>query len=131
MGILSGPGQAEQRRLKIWWAGQGRAVKNWKWDGMGRAAAHEMWSLYGPLRPALEADHVFWQAGPDRCPWDPVYYTATTLTFTVPMRPPTCFDGPARAVAHEMWCTAATATTCSGVPGSLSAKTSNVRTMHF
>ena len=34
--------------------------------------------------------------------------TATTMTSTVPMRPPTCFDGPARAVAHEMWCTTAT-----------------------
>ena len=52
----------------------------------------------------------------------------TTRTSTVPMRPPTCFDGPARTVVHEMWCTTATTTTFFGVPGSLSAKNSYVRT---
>ena len=30
-----------------------------KFDEPGRAAAHEMWALYGPLRPAHEAAHVF------------------------------------------------------------------------
>ena len=71
-------------------------------DGPARTAAHEM-----------------------RCT------TATTSpTSTVLMRPPTCFDGPARVVADEMWCTTAT-TTFLGVRGSLSAKNSYVRTMHF
>ena len=40
------------------------------------------------------------------------------------------FDGPARAVAHEMWCTTATTTTFLGVAGSLSAINSYVRAMH-
>ena len=62
--------------------------------------------------------------------WCTIATTTTTTTSTVPMRPPTCFDGPARAVAHEMWCTTATTTTFFGVPGSLSAKNSYVRTMH-
>ena len=37
-----------------------------KFDGPGRAAAHEMWALYGPLRLAHEAAHVFGRVGPDR-----------------------------------------------------------------
>ena len=46
----------------------------------------------------------------------------TTATSTVPMRPPTYFDGPARAVAYDMWCTTATTTTFVGVPRSFSTK---------
>ena len=72
-------------------------------DAPARTAAHEMWCTIA----------------------------TTPTTSTVPMRSPTCFDGPARAVAHEMWCTTATTTTFLGVPGSLSAKNSYVRTMHF
>ena len=30
-----------------------------KFDGPGRAAAREIWPLYGPLRPAHQAAHVF------------------------------------------------------------------------
>ena len=74
-------------------------------DGPARTAAHEMW-----------------------CTTDT---TTITTTSTVPMRPPKCFDGPARAVASEMWCTIAATTIILGVPGSLSAKSSYVRTMHF
>ena len=44
------------------------------------------------------------------------------MTSTVPMRPRTHFNGPARAVAHEMWCTTAATAIFFGVPGSLSAK---------
>ena len=71
-------------------------------DGPARTAAHEVWCT-----------------------------VATTTTSTVPMRPPTCFDGPARTVAHEMWCTTATTTTFWVMPRSLSAKKSDVCTMHF
>ena len=39
-----------------------------KLDRPFRAADHEMWVLYGPLRPAHEAAHVFSRAG------DVVYY---------------------------------------------------------
>ena len=56
---------------------------------------------------------------------------SATTTSTAPMRPPTHFDGPARAVAHEMWFTTATTKTFFSVPGSLSAKNSYERTMHF
>ena len=73
-------------------------------DGPARTAAHDMWCSIA---------------------------TTTTTAFTVPMRPPTFFDGPARAVAHEIWCTTATPTTFWGVPGSLFAKNSYIRTMHF
>ena len=67
---------------------------------------------------------MFLWAGPDRCAHEIWCFTATTnTTSTVPTRPPTCFDGLARAVAHDMWFTIATTTTCLGVPGSLSAKT--------
>ena len=72
--------------------------------------------------PARTAAHETWCA---------TATITTTTTSTVPMRPPTCFDGPARAVAHEMQCTTATTTFFLGVPGSLSAKSSYVRTMHF
>ena len=50
-------------------------------DGPGRAAAHDMWALYGPLCPTHEAAHVF-----------------------------TVFYGPARTAAHEMWGITATTT---------------------
>ena len=30
-----------------------------KYDMPGRAAAHDMWALYGLLRPAYDAAHVF------------------------------------------------------------------------
>ena len=72
-------------------------------DGPARTATHEMWCITA----------------------------TTTTTSTVLMRPPTCFDGPARAVAHDTWFTTATTTTFFGVPGSLSAKNSYFRTMHF
>ena len=72
-------------------------------DGPARTAAHEMWCITA----------------------------TTTVTSTAPMRPPTCFDGPAWGVAHEMRFTAAPTTTFLGVSGSLSAKNSYVRTMHF
>ena len=72
-------------------------------DGAARTAAHEIWCATA----------------------------TTTVTPTVPMRPPTCFDWPARAVAHGMWCTTATTTTFWGVSGSLSAENRYVRTMHF
>ena len=80
------------------------------YDGPARTAA-------GPARTAA---HNMW------C------ITVTTITTsTVAMRTPTCFDGPAGAVAHEMWFTTATTTTFLGVLGSLSAKNSYVRPMHF
>ena len=72
-------------------------------DGPARTTAHEMWYITA----------------------------AAAMTSTVLMRPLTCFHGPALAVAHDMWFTTATTTTCLGVPGSLSAKNSNVRMMHF
>ena len=40
------------------------------------------------------------------------------------------FDGPARAVARDTWCTTATTTSFLGVPGSLSVKNRYVRTVH-
>ena len=104
-----------------------------KFDGPGRAAAHEMWALYGPLR----AERSMWRPmcydGPTRTAAHEMWCATATITTTstVPMRPPTCFDGPARAVTHEMWYTTATTTTLLGVPGSLFAQNSYVRTMHF
>ena len=56
---------------------------------------------------------------------------STTTASTVLIRSPTWFDGPARAVAYDMWCATTIATTFFGVPGSLSAKTSYVRAIHF
>ena len=111
------------------WVGAPPILGNF--DGPGRAAAHEMWALYGPLRPAHEAAYMF--DGPARTAAHEMLCTAatTTTTSTVPMRPPTCFDGPARAVAHEIWCTTATNTTFWGVPGSFSGKNSYVCAMHF
>ena len=41
------------------------------------------------------------------------------------------FNGPARAVARDMWCTTATTTTFLGVVESLSVKNIYVCTMHF
>ena len=45
-------------------AGLGRADNVEKL--IGRAAAHEMWALYGLPRPVHEAAHVFSRAGPGR-----------------------------------------------------------------
>ena len=45
-----------------------------KYDGPGRAVAHEMWALYGPLHPAHDAAHVFSWAGPGRGPRCGVLY---------------------------------------------------------
>ena len=73
---------------------------------MGRAAAHDMCAVYGPLPPAHEAAHVFSRAGPDRGPRDEVYYCYyyhySSTKSTLPVRRPMCFHGPARAVAHAM-----------------------------
>ena len=77
-----------------------------KFDGPGRAAAHEMWALYGPLRPAHEVAHrPVWAAIHEM--WCITANTASTSTTSIlPMRRSTCFHGPARAVAHAMWCPA-------------------------
>ena len=75
--------------------------------------------------PAWTDAHEMW------CTTAATTTTTTTTASTVPMRPPTCFDGPARAVAHEMWCTTTTTTSVLGAAGSLSAKDSYFRTMHF
>ena len=137
-----GLGRAAARPVIFWWAGSGRGPPSEKWmgragprltklkfDGPGRAAAHEMWTLYGPLRPAHEAAHVFWRTGPDRCPRDVVYdfycyycddvHRADEATHM--------FDGLARAVAHDML----QLLLLECVPESLCAKNSNVCTMHF
>jgi len=85
---MCGLSRAAAHPLEIWWP----IIS--KFDGPGWAAAHEMWALYGPHRPAHEAAHVF--DGPAwivaREMW---CTTAATATSTVPMGPPMCF-GPGR-----------------------------------
>ena len=104
MGRLSGPGRAPAMRCGLYMGRSARPMRRPVcFDGPARTAAHEMWCT-----------------------------TATTsTTSTAPMRPPACFYGPARAVVHELWCTTAATTTFLGVPGSLSAKNNDVRTMYF
>ena len=89
-------------------SGPVRAVKIRKCDhllkigGPGRAAAHEMWALYGPLHPAHKAAHVFSRAGPAATNEMRCTTATTTTTSILPMTRPTCFHGLARAAAHEM-----------------------------
>ena len=74
-----------------------------KFDRPGRAAAHEMRALHGPLCPAHEAAHVY---GPVRAAAHEMCTTAnTTSTSILPMRRPTRFHGSARAASRNMCCT--------------------------
>ena len=67
----TGPGHGPASRNSMGWAAAHR-LKTSKWmsraglrpiiskfDGPGRATAHEMWVPYGPLSAAHEATHVF------------------------------------------------------------------------
>ena len=66
--VRAGPGRSENSD------GPGRAGPRpivQIFDGPG-LAAHEMWALYGPLRPAHEAAYVFSWAGPGLGPLDAV-----------------------------------------------------------
>ena len=69
----SGPGGATVQHPETRSAGPGRGLFSkkkmpiiQKFDGQGRAAAHEIWAPYGSLGPAHEVAHVVSMADPGR-----------------------------------------------------------------
>ena len=51
-----------------------------RFDGQGRAVAHDIWTLYGSLGPAHGAAHVFLSAGPGRGQQGVAYYCNSYLS---------------------------------------------------
>ena len=73
----------------------------WKFDGPGRAAAHHLKIRWAGLGCSSSCENLMGRAGPR-----PTICGLYMGRFA-PMRRPTTFQKPARATAHEMWCTVA------------------------
>ena len=106
---MAGPGRAVKLRKYDGRAGPLPSIQ--KFDGPGRAAAHRLKSWWVGPGCGPSSRNLMGQAGPR-----PMICGLYISHSVPPRRRPTCFHGPVRAAAHEMWCTTATTSTTSILP---------------